>query len=115
MIKCFAMIKRNPNLTQDEFLRHWKEVHAPIVEQIPGLRRYVQSHPVKIPGVISEIDGIAETWWDNVESFQNYLAWRQSDEGKVLIDDEQNLVDVSAISDKNGRPLRFIAEEHIII
>ena len=109
MIKCFSMIKRKANLTQDEFLRHWKEVHAPIiVENMPGLRKYVQNHPVRVPGVESQIDGIAETWWDDVESFQNYLTWRQSDKGKVLIDDEQILVDTSKL-------VRFVAEEHIII
>ncbi len=109
MIKCFSMIKRKANLTQDEFLRHWKEVHAPIiVEHMPGLRKYVQNHPVRVPGVESQIDGIAETWWDDVESFQNYLTWRQSDKGKVLIDDEQILVDTSEI-------VRFVAEEHVIM
>jgi len=47
-------------------------------------------------------------WWDDVASLQNYLNWRQSDEAKILIEDEKKFSDPS-------RRIRFFAVEHIIV
>jgi uncharacterized protein (TIGR02118 family) len=109
MIKCFFMIKKKINFTQEEFLRYWKEKHGPLAAKaIPGLKKYVQYHPVEVPGVEFKIDGIAEIWWDNLQSLENYLAWRRSAEAKVLIADEEKFVDTS-------QSIRFFAEEQVIV
>jgi uncharacterized protein (TIGR02118 family) len=103
------MIKKKASFTQEEFLRYWKEKHGPLAAKvIPGLRKYVQHHPVRIPGVEFKIDGIAEIWWDNLQSLENYLAWRQSAEAKVLIADEGKFIDTS-------QTLRLFAEEQVIV
>jgi uncharacterized protein (TIGR02118 family) len=108
MIKSFTLTKRIARLTQEEYLKYWRESHGPLAAKvIPGVRRYVQNHPIKIPGYEFEIDGITEMWWDDLESLQNYLAWRQSDEGKILIEDEKKFSDSS-------RRRRFFAVEHVI-
>ena len=49
-----------------------------------------------MPGFECEIDGIAEIWWDSIEALQNYLAWRQTEEAKMLIEDENQFIDKSA-------------------
>ena len=109
MIKSFTIVKKKNDFSQDEFLRYWKEKHGPLVAKlIPGLRKYIQHHPVRVPGVEYEIIGIAEIWWDDIESIQKYLKWRQSEEGKALIEDEK----------KFGKPnqiVRIFTEEHVIV
>ncbi|MCK4988529.1 MAG: EthD domain-containing protein [Desulfobacterales bacterium] len=107
MIKSLTFLKRKPGLSREKFLRYWKEKHGPLAaKSVPGLKKYVQCHPV--PGFQSDIDGIVELWWDSPESFQAFLAWRQSDEAKVLKEDEEQFVDTS-------RWVRFVAQEHLII
>lgn len=49
MITIFFCIRRKPSLTQQEFLDHWQNVHAPIVVRHAhslGIVRYVQQHGV---------------------------------------------------------------------
>ena len=107
MIKTLTFLKRKPGITQEEFRRHWKEIHGPLAARVvPGLRRYVQSHPV--PGFDSDIDGIVELWWDNVEAFQAFFAWRETDDANELKEDEEKFVDTR-------KWVRFVAEEHIIV
>jgi uncharacterized protein (TIGR02118 family) len=90
-------------------LRYWKEKHAPLAARIiPGARKYVQNHPVIVPGVESDVDRIAEIWWDSIETYQKYLTWRQTEEGKILIEDEKKFSDP-------GRRLRFIAKEYLVV
>jgi uncharacterized protein (TIGR02118 family) len=109
MIKSFTIARRLPSLTRDEYLRYWKENHAPLAARvIPGVRKYVQNHSIIIPGLEFEIDGITEMWWDNVEAYQNYLAWRQTDEAKVLLEDEKKFSD-------GTRRQRFLATEHLVL
>ena len=107
MIKSLTFLKKKPGMTQEEFLRYWKETHGPLAAKVvPGLRKYVQSHPV--PGFESDIDGIVELWWDNPEAFRSFLSWRQTEEAKVLKEDEEKFVDTS-------QWVRFVAEEHLIV
>lgn len=107
MVKSFTFLKKKAGLTQEEFLRYWKEKHGPLAARVvPGLRKYIQYHPV--PGFESEIDGIVELWWDNPELYRSFLAWRQSEEAKILREDEEKFVDTS-------KWVRFVAEEHIIV
>lgn len=71
MIKGFALIPRKPDLSRQQFHRHWREVHAPLARRIKTLRRYVQSHrlPDAIPGVReAPYEGIAEIWFDDLET-----------------------------------------------
>ena len=71
MIKVVRLLTRKPELTHEQFVRHWLEIHAPLAHAVPGVRRYVQSHIVgtrtrsDIPETDVEIDGIAELWYDD--------------------------------------------------
>jgi len=109
MIKSFTIARRVPSITKEEYLNYWKEKHAPLAAQvIPGVRKYVQNHPIHLPGVELEMDGITEMWWDNVDALQNYLNWRQTPEARILLEDEKKFSDGS-------RKMRFFAVEHIIL
>jgi uncharacterized protein (TIGR02118 family) len=76
---------------------------------VPGLRRYVQSHIVgertrsDIPSTNVEVDGIAETWYDDLAAMERANA---SSEAKALHADGALFI---------GRIKSFITEEKVII
>ena len=89
MIKTVGLLTRRPDISRAEFHRHWREVHAPLVLALPGVRRYVQCRPVEGPGIEAEYDGIAEVWYDDLESLRVTL---ESPEYQDLMDDEKNFM-----------------------
>jgi uncharacterized protein (TIGR02118 family) len=74
VIKVLSLLTRKPDLSHDEFVKHWRDVHGPLAHGIPGLRRYVQSHitgtrtRADIAELDIDIDGIAELWYDDAAS-----------------------------------------------
>ncbi len=81
MIKLVFCCRRKPEMTREEFLARWLDVHGPLVrrlrEDLPMMKRYVQSH--SLPDEISEAvrasrgagpayDGITEVWFDDLGS-----------------------------------------------
>jgi len=109
MIKLMALLFKKPGLTDEEFQRYWKEKHGALVKKIiPGLRKYTQNHFLKLPGLKYEGDGFVELWFDDLETVKKYLAWRQTDGGRVLLDDEDKFVDRS-------KTVRYVVEEYFVI
>lgn len=110
MLKLIMCVKRLPQLTREEFDRHWIERHAPLVrarQEVLGIRRYIQTVPLNNPSVqaaiqagrgteVVDFDGCGELWWDDLES---HLAARKTPEGaealRVLVEDERRFVDLS--------------------
>ena len=108
MVKLFSMLKRRSGLSREEFLQYWREVHAPLaIKMLPGLKKYVQNHPVDMPEFESEIDGIAEVWFEDLEALRHYWSWRNSEEAKPLLEDEKKF-------SERSQWLKFFAEEHVI-
>ena len=109
MIKSVSLLSRKAGLSHEEFVKHWREVHAPLAHAVPGLRRYVQSHIVgertrpDIPTTDVEVDGIAETWYDDRTAMERSNA---SAEAKALHADGALFI---------GRIKSFIIEEKVII
>ena len=90
MIKVIGLLTRKPELTHEQFVDHWLNIHGPLALGVPGVRRYVQSHITgtrsrpDIPDTDVQIDGFAELWYDSAEEFQRAAA---SPEMKRLTDD----------------------------
>jgi uncharacterized protein (TIGR02118 family) len=104
-----SFLKRKAGVSREEFMRYWKEEHGSIAAKlIPGLKRYVQNHPVDIPGVESEYDGIAEIWWESLEAAMKYPAWHETEEARPLREDEAKFFDTKQM-------FRFFAKEHVIV
>ena len=74
MIKVVGLLTRKPEITHEQFVRHWLDIHAPLAHAVPGMCRYVQNHiegsrtRADIPETQVEVDGIAETWFDDREA-----------------------------------------------
>jgi len=109
MIKSISLLTRKAGLSHEEFVKHWLEVHAPLAHAVPGLRRYVQSHIVDertrpdIPSTDVDVDGIAETWYDDLAAMERTNA---TPEAKALHADGALFI---------GRIKSFITEEKVII
>lgn len=116
----FAVYRR-PDLTQDEFLRYWREVHGPLaVKYAKALRikRYVQLHGADSEaarrmtadrGSAPPHDGVAEIWW---ESEADRLAVADSPEGReagrIMREDELRFCDMT-------RSTVIFGVEHVVI
>jgi len=114
VIKVILVMKRRTDFTREQCFQHWKEVHAPMftVKNVPGLRKYAQNQAIntKIEGSrsVADIDGLAEFWFDDIESAEAFLQWLDSsDEAEDLRKDLRSFADVE------GTPI-FIAEEYVL-
>ncbi len=89
MIKVIGLIRRKAGISREEFLRHWKEEHGPLVSSIPELarhiRKYVQVHRVSIgeldaqdryqqQSLPADYDGAVEMWFDSAEEMRKAFA-----------------------------------------
>lgn len=123
MIKMITLLKRNPNLTREEFSEHWRTVHARLVRELPEvsicLRRYVQNQMifgsaeaaeefggVGIPSDDFDFDGIMEAYFDSMADMTRMTT---SDSYLTFIrPDEQHLVDAA-------RCKVYLTEETIVV
>ena len=106
MIKSIVVAHRKAGMTREEFSRYWLEEHAPLAAKLmPGVHHYVQNHLIAVPGMEFEGDGIVETWYDDVASWQKSMeAIRAS---KELAEDGAKFCDL-----RNAR--MWLVEEHVI-
>jgi uncharacterized protein (TIGR02118 family) len=109
MIKVLGLLTRKPGISHEAFVKHWYEVHGPLALAVPGIRRYVQSHITgtrtrpDIPETAVDVDGIAELWYDDLDSMRRAAA---TPEMKRLTDDGALFI---------GQIKSFVIEEREII
>ena len=109
MVKSLSLLVRKEGMTHEQFMKHWVEIHAPLALEVPGIRRYVQSHIVDerrrpdIPPIGVDVDGVAELWYDDREAMARAVA---TPEMKALHADGALFI---------GRIQSFIVHEHVVI
>lgn len=84
MITRMGIVTRRQDLNQERFLHHWREVHAPIVCAMTGLRRYQQNrvidchqhgiHFAQDEHDTLKVDGFSELWFDDLHAMQRGIA-----------------------------------------
>jgi uncharacterized protein (TIGR02118 family) len=122
MIKLVFCVKKRKDISTDEFYDYWLNQHGPLVKskaELLQITRYVQSHTqkpelgeavsaargMKQPG----FDGIAELWFDSMESLEALLATDAAREASAaLAEDEARFIDME------GSTI-FYTEEHEVI
>jgi uncharacterized protein (TIGR02118 family) len=102
-VKIVSVIRRRPDLTFEQFVDHWQQRHPLYVNQLPGLRRYIQSPAMPQPRPTWPWDGMAQLWFDDMHAIK--LAF-ESPEADRIRDDEKNFI---------GDQEWFIATDHPII
>lgn len=80
MIKMTMLLKRNPELTHEQFVQHHIKKHGPLFRQIPEASAhvlcYIQTHPSAVhSAAVSEddFDGTAEIWFDDADGLVKVL------------------------------------------
>jgi uncharacterized protein (TIGR02118 family) len=105
MIKFMVVLYRRRNLTAEAFRTNLRQIHGPMAERIPGLRRYIQNHVASDPSRPHPgWDAIVELYWDDRASME--AAWR-TPEGEAATQHLEEFVDLSrstwAIVDEDVR------------
>jgi len=114
MIKRISLLRRKPNIDKEAFARHWRDIHGPLVDHVPGVRGYVQNHVLDLaaahpllPNDGGGVDGIVEMWFDDMTSMKRALATPEArtmfEDGATFLEtvttyivDEQTLIPVKA-------------------
>jgi uncharacterized protein (TIGR02118 family) len=96
-VHLIALAIRKPGMSVEAFQKYWREHHGPLASMVPGLRRYVQDHPLpELYGSRNEplCDGVAEAWFDSLEDLQRSTHTPQL---AAVRADEPNFMDVSKL------------------
>ena len=109
MVKLLFCARRLPHLSRAEFQKYWHENHGPLVKKHAaalGIRRYVQVHTLDHPiqeafrqsrGGPEAYDGVAELWWDSLESIMGAAThdpkWQEA--SLALLEDEKRFIDLA--------------------
>ena len=80
MVTRMGILTRRPDLTREQFRRHWLEVHGPLAARLPGLRRYPQNHVVDTSQLAIdhargawEVDGFSQLWFDDLDAMRRAI------------------------------------------
>ena len=93
MIKVVSLLKRRSDMKVEAFQDYWRNEHSHLVEQLPSLKKYVQSH-TRLSGYQNSepaIDGLSEIWFDDTDALVELQA---SSALQSVADDEKNFIDM---------------------
>ncbi|MGR8947928.1 MAG: EthD domain-containing protein [Gammaproteobacteria bacterium] len=95
MIKVISVFKRKEGMSVEAFQDYWRTVHAPLVQQLSGVQRYVQNHTLLGGYRRGEpaVDGVAELWFEDSDVLRRLSA---TDELKAVTDDHLRFMDMSS-------------------
>jgi uncharacterized protein (TIGR02118 family) len=108
MIKLTFCLTRLPQFSRDAFQAYWLDVHGPLVASVAEtlqIRRYVQLHSLSAEtqaglrasrGAPAEYDGVAELWFDSLQSMAANGARPEAQAAAaLLLEDERRFIDLS--------------------
>jgi len=116
MIRLVHLLKRNPNMSANEFNRWLRDEHGPLVayhQATLRIVRYVQTHrnestlPLEQQtseargGIQPPYDALAETWWDSEQDIESILGSKAY--GEILAHEQLGV-------DQRSSPLWFADE-----
>ena len=87
MTKMIFIGHKRDEMTEDEFVTYWQQIHAPLATAIPGIRRYVIYPVLWAESSVAACDGLAEMWFDSRAMLQDGL---DSKAGRRLLADLAN-------------------------
>ena len=96
MLKFMVVLYRRSGSSPEQFRRFLQDVHGPMAERIPGLRRYVHDYVLPDPNRNHPgWDAIVELYFDDWKGME--AAWR-SPEGVAATADLEQFADLSRTS-----------------
>ena len=109
MIKSIVMIRRKNDITQEAFIRHYEEVHAPLaIRYFEGcFKRYVRNYVVAALGdEPPPFDVISEFWVEDENALVRIAELNSAPAAQALRDDEAEFMDVA-------RTVTYMVDEQV--
>jgi hypothetical protein len=101
MVKLFAVLRRNPDLTVEEFVTHWRDVHGPLIASEPTLARHIvryeqhlRHRPDRLSGT-DGVDGVAIQWFSSMDDFVGFLS--EPAYAELIAPDEGRFLDLERL------------------
>jgi hypothetical protein len=104
VIRLTAILKRNPALSREEFLAHWRDVHAAKILSVPGIERWlvryeqherVDAAAAGVPWTGTDgYDGVTLQWFRSMDDF--YAMIGDAGYRRIVGPDEAELLDLGA-------------------
>lgn len=104
MIKRVSLVRRQEQLTREEFLAHWMGPHADIVRQLPGVRGLRFGVVQSWSPAEAAWDGVGEVWFDSIESAE--AAFAAEPHRSRLVEDRRSFL---------GDAQSCFVEEHTVV
>ena len=113
MVVMFALLRRHPDLSREEFVAHWRGHHGPLIAGTPDLARHIvryEQHVRHRPDGLSgndDLDGVAVQWYRTIDDFLAFIS--EPAYSELVAPDERRFLDVERIE--------FIVTEepHVVI
>ncbi len=118
MIKLVMCLRRNPEMTREQFQDYWLNQHGPFFQAHADdmrAQRYMQSHTITTPlndefrasrGLQAEYDGVAEVWFESEEQMVEAMSSPAGQKlAAALLEDENKFVD-------HANSSAFLVREH---
>ena len=105
MLKQLSIFRRREDLSQEVFRDYWRNRHPEVVTRLPGIRRYVQNHVTGVLRGEPAWDGIAEVWFDDIESMRANVGSQALDDIRA---DEANFIAA-------GSMVSIVTAEHAVV
>jgi uncharacterized protein (TIGR02118 family) len=105
-VRTIAILGRRDGMTFEEFDTYWREVHAPLAAQVPGVVRYVQRHVVPEgtePDNEFGVAGFAVLDYESVEAME--AGWA-SEAGQRALADVPNFL---------GKHSVVVLEDYVVV
>jgi uncharacterized protein (TIGR02118 family) len=97
------LVKKRPDMTQEEFSRYWLDDHTPLTASVAGVRSY-RCYPA-LPGEGAPFDGVAILSFDDKAACDAAMA---SPEFAAALADAPNFQDT-------GVTTSFFADERVVV
>lgn len=88
MLKYTVLLTRRSDLTHDEFAQYWENEHAPLADDLPGVKRYTTAPVLNADD--HPYDGVGEIYFDNIDDMRDAF---DNDVGERIRADEENFID----------------------
>lgn len=97
IVRC-GLLKKNDNLTDEQFAEHWLNVHGPIVADMKNVRAYKQNvvidreHRHPIGGGSVDIDGFSEMHFDDFTAMLDGVSSMDQKTGNAMLEDAEKFL-----------------------
>ncbi|WP_139172758.1 EthD family reductase [Halopelagius longus] len=89
--KMVILARRREDMSHEECIEYMEEEHAPLVQELPGLRKYQSSVPLNPDE--AGFDEMAQLWFDSPEEMNDAF---ESEAGRRVQEDAENFLDADS-------------------